>query len=209
MPVNGMLLIGPTGVGKTPFGNYLEEYGVGGKRCFHFDFGHQLRSVAVHDGPAADYTAGEHEFIGKVLSEGVLLENEHFYIAEKIIDVFLHGRGFKENDILVLNGLPRHAGQALDIERKVAVTGVIVLDCSAEDIYSRIRENAGGDRMGREDDGIGMVRKKLEIFHRRTAPLIQHYETAGRDVFRLKVNYSSTAEELYSDFLLLEKRHRV
>jgi len=209
MPVNGMLLIGPTGVGKTPFGNYLEERGLGGKRCFHFDFGHQLRSVAVYDGPAADYTAAEHEFIRKVLSEGVLLENEHYYIAEKIIDVFMHGRGFKENDILVLNGLPRHAGQALDIERKVAVTGVIVLDCSAEDIYSRIRENAGGDRAGREDDGIGMVRKKLEIFHKRTAPLIQHYETAGRDVFRLKVNYSSTAEELYSDFLLLEKRHRV
>ena len=209
MPVKSMLLIGPTGVGKTPFGDYLEERGLGGKRCFHFDFGHQLRSAARHDGPAAEFTRGEYEFIRKVLDEGLLLEDEHFHIAEKVMDVFLHRSGFGGDDILVLNGLPRHAGQALDMGRKVNITCLAVLDCDAEDIYTRIRDNTGGDRLGRADDGIEMVRRKLDIFHQRTAPLIRYYEAAGRGIFRLKVTHSSTAGDLYSDFLSLAKSLRI
>jgi adenylate kinase family enzyme len=196
-----MLLIGPTGVGKTPFGARLEKNGFGGNRCVHFDFGNELRTVAHHDVPSEGFSRREHAFIRDVLEKGLLLENEHFPIAEKVIDAFLLRSGFGRHDILVLNGLPRHVDQARDIDRKMEITSLIVFDCTAEDIFQRIRHNTGGDRLGRPDDGIEMVRKKLEIFQARTTPLVSYYAKAGMDVFRIGVTHSSTAGDLYADFL--------
>ncbi len=194
-----LLLIGPTGAGKTPFGDYLEKKGIGGKRCVHFDFGHQLRTVAESDIPPAGFDRGEHSFIKEVLSGGLLLENEHFYIAGKILDSFARSRDFRQEDVMVLNGLPRHKGQARDMDGIVDVQGVIVLDCSPEDVYERICRNTGGDRSERDDDGIELVRKKLEIFSSRTEPLIERYSKAGGVILRLKVSVSSTAADVYRD----------
>ncbi len=196
-----MLLLGPTGVGKTPFGSCLERNGFMGRRCLHLDFGQELRAIAGQEVPPDGFSCEEQSFIRDVLSKGLLLEDEHFPIAEKLVEAFLRRKGYGWDDIVVLNGLPRHEGQAKDIDRKMHVRGVIVLECSAEDIFERIRHNAGGDRLGRSDDGIEMIRKKLAIFHARTAPLVSHYAKAGRDVFRLKVSSSSNAEDLYADFL--------
>ncbi len=202
-PVGAILLIGPTGVGKTPFGSCLEKNGFRGRRCLHFDFGQELRSIAGQELPPEGFSRREQAFIRDVLEKGFLLENEHFPIAEKVVDSFLRKKGFGQCDMLVLNGLPRHEDQAKDIDRKMEVRGLVVLECEAEDIFERIRHNTGGDRMGRSDDGVEMIRKKLTIFHTRTAPLISHYTKAGRGVFRLKVSSFSTTEELYSDFLSL------
>lgn len=204
LPVHAMLLLGPTGVGKTPFGSCLEKNGLRGKRCLHFDFGQELRSVASQEFPPNDFNRREQNFIRDVLSKGLLLENEHFPIAEKVVNAFLRRRGFGHGDILVLNGLPRHVDQAKDIDRKMDVRGVIVLECAAEDIFERIRNNSGGDRVGRSDDGIEMVRHKLAIFDSRTAPLVSYYAKAGSEVFRLKVSPFSNAEDIYSDFLSFE-----
>ena len=44
--INTILLIGPTGSGKTPFGDYLEQHGIADRACLHFDFGSSLRSAA-------------------------------------------------------------------------------------------------------------------------------------------------------------------
>ena len=203
-----MLLIGPTGVGKTPFGSCLEKNGFRGRRCLHFDFGHELRTLAQKEAAPEGFSCQEHAFIRDVLEKGLLLENEHFPIAEKVIDAFMRRSGFGRDDILVLNGLPRHEEQAADIDRKMTITNLIVLECAVEDIFKRIGSNAGGDRVGRSDDGIEMVRKKLDIFHARTAPLVSYYANAGKDVFRLKVTHSSTAEDLYTDFLPLACKHR-
>ena len=207
--VRAMLLIGPTGVGKTPFGSCLEKNGFRGSRCMHFDFGHELRNLAQQEAAPEGFSRREHVFIRDVLEKGLLLENEHFPIAEKVIDAFIRRSGSGPDDILVLNGLPRHEDQARDIDRKMTITSLIVLECGVEDIFKRISYNTGGDRLGRSDDGIEMVRKKLDIFHARTAPLVDHYMKAGRGVFRLKVGSSSTAEDLYSDFLSLEREPQV
>jgi adenylate kinase len=205
--IDAILLIGPTGVGKTPFGECLERRGLDGRRCLHFDFGQQLRRIAGNSMPPGGFSREEHAFIRDVLEKGLLLENEHFPIAEKIIDMFLDDNGFGAKDMLVLNGLPRHLDQARDMDRKVKTAAVVVLECEAEDIFIRIRENPGGDRSERNDDGVEMVRKKLTIFRERTSPLIRHYSAAGRRVFIVKVGSSSTAEDIYSQFIALAERH--
>jgi hypothetical protein len=42
-----LLLLGPTGAGKTPLGDWLEAHGLWGRPCHHFDFGANLRAVVA------------------------------------------------------------------------------------------------------------------------------------------------------------------
>lgn len=199
MSVDAILLIGPTGSGKSPLGDLLEQEGLGGRRCLHFDFGGRLRTVADEPGPPAGFDQREHSFIREVLDKGLLLENEHFPIAEKIVRHFLCQKRYAAGDLVILNGLPRHRDQAEDMKRLVNFRGLVVLDCSAGDVCERIRENSGGDRTGRDDDQLELVRKKLEIFRARTEPLIDYFSSAGAAVVRAAVTPRSTARDCYAD----------
>jgi len=154
-------------------GEWLEENGLWGRRCFHFDFGANLRQAAEQG--RGVLTDGELEVVRDVLKTGALLENENFPIAEKILRGFAEARGIRPDDLLVLNGLPRHAGQADDVDRIVDMRAVVVLECSANVVRERIRTNAGGDRAGRTDDSPAAVANKLWIFEERTRPLLDHY----------------------------------
>jgi adenylate kinase len=197
-PVNAVLLLGPTGSGKSPLGDCLERKGLHGRRFLHFDFGEQLRAVASSPSPPVGFDAGEHCFVRGVLEKGLLLEKEHFPIALKVVDSFLRRNHFEPDDTLVLNGLPRHVGQAQDMDAVAAVGSVVVLECSPGDTQKRICTNIGGDRTARTDDDIEMVRRKLEIYRKRTAPLIDYYTAKKCTVVKIEVTPESTAEAIYS-----------
>jgi adenylate kinase len=196
-PIDAILLLGPTGAGKSPLGDAVARSGLFGRRCHHLDFGSELRGAVSEAERASIYTNGEIDFIHGVLERGLLLENEHFSLARKIISLFLSRTGFLQDDVLVLNGIPRHEGQASDIATIAHVHSLVILDCSAEDIYCRIQENTGGDRMGRVDDNRELIEKKLDIFHERTAPLIEHYERCGRKLYRIPVLNTMTPADAY------------
>ena len=178
-----ILLVGPTGIGKTPLGDLMEKKGLRGCRCFHFDFGANLRVLAavllgthtLGTCTSGTHTLGTHPFPEKKndvspitvspildffspqeravildsLAGGALLENENFPIAEKILNRFVAEKGVGLDDLLIMNGLPRHAGQARDLERSVEVRAVVCLAGTAAVIKERIRLDAGGDRAGR------------------------------------------------------------
>ena len=171
-----ILLLGPTGSGKTPLGEYLETNELKNQQCFHFDFGRELRAVAQRNEPPANCSREDIDYIHKVLKEGALLENETFYIAENILRTYMEHKGITADDSVVLNGLPRHIGQAEDVDKIVTVKMVIHLVCTPEVVYKRIRQNSGGDRMGRKDDSIVEVEKKLKLFNGRTRMLVGYYQ---------------------------------
>ena len=50
-----VLLLGPTGAGKSPLGDWLEARGLWGRPCHHFDFGANLRAI-VAAGPSDRFT---------------------------------------------------------------------------------------------------------------------------------------------------------
>src|SRR5512142_2945988 len=93
--VDAILLIGPTGSGKSPLGDALASRGFLGRRSHHLDFGSELRSISAGIG-AATYTRDEQDFILGVLEQGLLLENEHFVLAQKIIGLFLERSRFRD-----------------------------------------------------------------------------------------------------------------
>ncbi len=192
---DAILLIGPTGSGKTPLGQLLQQRGLRGRSCSHFDFGEQLRRAASAK-PPPSLSSDDVKFIEAVLRTGSLLEDEHFRIAEKILRAFICEHIATDDGLVVLNGLPRHVGQANDIDAIVAIQAAVHLSCTAEVVFERIRTNAGGDRTGRVDDDLAAITNKLEIFTRRIAPLIEHYRSCGVRIETIEVQADTTAEDV-------------
>ncbi|MDA8100862.1 MAG: nucleoside monophosphate kinase [Nitrospiraceae bacterium] len=198
-PVDAVLLVGPTGVGKSPLGDHLATHGLFGRKAHHLDFGSELRSlVSLSDSLRPNYSSEELTFIHDVLHGGLLLENEHFPLARKIIDHFLLRQKFRSSHLLILNGIPRHVGQAQDITTIARVHALIHLVCSVNDVYTRLETNVGGDRSKRTDDNRDLVVKKLLIFEERTAPLLSHYRTQGAKIYDLPVTSTSSASQKYA-----------
>ena len=141
MKFEAILLLGPTGSGKTPLGDCLEQFPLWDRRCHHFDFGANLRAV-VGGETAVSFTAAEIRFLRRVLEEGALLEAEHFPLAARILDAFIARKNVQTADLLVLNGLPRHREQAKAMVCKVAVIAVVQLDCDARTVAERLWRNS-------------------------------------------------------------------
>ncbi len=196
--LDAILLLGPTGAGKSPLGERIEQRGLWGRRCFHFDFGENLRAVAALES-APGFSAAQLDYVRDVLERGALLENETFVIAENILDRFIASRGVGPGDLLVMNGLPRHVGQARDVGGRVRMIRVVELVCDAGTVVRRISTNAGSDRAGRKDDAIALVRQKLRTFAARTAPLLAHYEQQGVLTTRVRVSAATQPDELIAE----------
>lgn len=194
-----ILLIGPTGSGKTPLGELLQRSGLGKVRCEHFDFGAELRGLAA-EGPGGELTEADAQTARNVLASGALLTDEQFPIAERLLKRFLAQRDVGPGELLVLNGLPRHAGQARDLEGLLDVRMVVELACGPEVVAERIAANTGGDRAGRTDDDPAAVRRRHETYRQRTAPLIEHYRRCGAEVVTIPVDASTSADEMLRRF---------
>jgi adenylate kinase len=193
---SSILLLGPTGAGKSPLGEALERRGLGGHRWVHFDFGASLREVARLRRRPRGFTEREMAVIRHALAAGALLENENVPIAEKILERFRRKRRVKKGDILVLNGLPRHEGQAASLDRTLHVTDVVSLEADPDVIKDRIRLNTGGDRSDRVDDSAEEVGRKYAVYQKRTKPLLAYYRKHGARVRKLPVLSDTTAEDM-------------
>ena len=191
-----ILVVGPTGSGKSPLGDWLETHGLRGRRCHHFDFGANMRA-------ASGLSPEETRFLPEVLKRGALLENETFHIALKILDAFLATRKPQPDDLLVMNGLPRHVGQAVGLDGHLEFVAVVHLVCDAATVWDRLRNNTGGDRTTRDDDSRELVEKKLRIFNERTAPLIAHYRQRGVPVVEVKVGVETQQAEMAKSLFIV------
>jgi adenylate kinase len=191
-----VVLLGPTGSGKTPLGALLEQKGLSGRRCAHFDFGQELRAVAARSEPDGHVTMKDVHFVRHVLDTHALLEDKDFPLAGRILDSFLRARRADANTIVVMNGLPRHVGQAEALDAQIAVRAVIVLECPPETVRRRIAANAGGDRADRVDDDATAIERKLRTFTQRTLPLIDYYRQRGAELVTIPVTAAMTAEEM-------------
>ncbi|MDD8026693.1 MAG: nucleoside monophosphate kinase [Acidobacteriota bacterium] len=179
-----VLILGPTGAGKTPLGDFWQTWGLAGRRCFHFDFGAELRAAAASE---SRLEPADLEIVRRALRTGALLEDGQFPIALKILASFIRERGVGSNDILILNGLPRHAGQARDMEAYVEIKAVVRLRAARPVILARIRSNAAGDRAGRTDDDHEAVAVRWRLFEARTAPLEAFYGQQGVPLLIIEV----------------------
>ncbi|MCX6565481.1 MAG: nucleoside monophosphate kinase [Candidatus Aminicenantes bacterium] len=195
------LLVGPTGAGKTPLGNFLERSGWNGRRCLHFDFGAELRKADAGAENVPGLSGEDRNVIRQVLRDGALFEDRHSSLVRKIFDDFLRRRGAQALDLLLLNGWPRHLGQARDLETFAVVRRIVLLNAPAETIRERIRTDAAGDRSVREDDSPDEVEIKFTLYEERTRPLVGYYAAKGIPVTTLEVAAETSAADLHRDLL--------
>lgn len=198
-PWPSLLLVGPTGSGKTPLGEELERRGLDGRRCLHFDFGKTLRAAAAGGGGALGLSAAEEEAVRLSLGSGALFEDKDLPMIRKILVGFAETRGLGPGDLLVLNGLPRHRRQAEALSDLVDVERVVFLEAGPTVVRDRIRRDTGRDREGRSDDSQDAVARRLEIFRERTAPLLEHYRHRGVPIATILVTADMSASDMYAE----------
>jgi adenylate kinase family enzyme len=130
--------------------------------------------------------------VKNVVKLGKLLDEKDFRIARIILEEFIRYKHVRKNDVLVLNGLPRHKGQAEAVNKMIDVKLIIYLNCKVRIVRERIRKNSGGDRIGRVDDSLWFISQKLRIFKARTLPLINYYRGKGASIISINVAEDST-----------------
>lgn len=204
-PFEAVLVLGPTGAGKTPLGAFCEKHGLWGRECAHFDFGHELRRAA-DGGDGVDLTGPDIRFIRRMLHGGALLEEDRFYIAGALFSRFVLERHVGAGHMLVLNGLPRHEAQAERMAEFVDVKALINLVCEPETVAGRIRFNTGGDRTGRVDDAYDRIAAKLRLFTERTLPLVRYYCSRNVPVLDFSVGLHTLPEEIHESLNSCHRR---
>lgn len=200
-----MLLLGATGAGKTPLGQQMEVMDLWWNNYFHFDFGEQLRQAVKDESTVLD--AEEKARIKDILENNELLEDKDFPIAQKLLLNFIETRkiGEDEDDVIVLNGLPRHLGQANALSDIVDIKFIVFLNCPPGVAHERIKYNCGGDRTDRIDDSYEEVKKKIEIFYDQTFPLIEFYRAQGKNIVEVAIDIDTLPLFIIQDLGVLEK----
>ena len=183
-----ILILGATGSGKTPFGAQLETQPLWGRKWRHFDFGEKLRNAAAKGGNQF-LSKEELSIIENSLKTNSLLEDKDFPIAEKILKNFLMEKNIEPIlDVVILNGLPRHIGQAEALDKIMDIKAVIYFAATPSVLFERIKSNVGGDRADRTDDSIEEISRKLEIFKNQTMPLLDYYKNLDRTILEVEVD---------------------
>ena len=192
-----ILLIGPTGSGKTPLGTFLENHLLWNRTCHHFDFGEHLRGILSGTISVPNIKRKEIDTIQRVLGSGALLANQDFYIATHILDFFIQEHHVTEKDIVLFNGLPRHVGQAHDVEKLCTFRLIMYLDCPARIVHQRIQKNIGKDRTNRMDDSFYEIENKLRIFHGTTIRLLDHYQSLSIPVLSIPIDINTRERDIF------------
>ncbi|MBI2233061.1 MAG: nucleoside monophosphate kinase [Candidatus Aenigmarchaeota archaeon] len=203
-----IIIIGPQGSGKgTQARMIAERFGIS-----HVSTGDMLREIARQN-----TDTGAH--IDLLIRKGSLIPDD--------IVTDLLSRRLSEDDCkkgFVLDGYPRNANQAKLLEVIAKIEAVIYLKLSDEEavkrlatrfvcnkcgeIYGIVKQPAeegkcdacGGDLYQRNDESEFAVRRRLEIFHKDTKPLIDHYRYK-----RLlhEINANQSIEQVFSDISLI------
>jgi adenylate kinase len=174
----GLVLIGPPGVGKgTQAAQLRDEFGLA-----HIATGDLLRAHRAQRTELGRQAA-------TYMSDGRL-------VPDGLVVAMVHER-IRESPRFVLDGFPRSLAQAralaevLLVERR-RLTAAVFVEAPDEIVIERI---AGRDE-GRDDDNAATVRRRLEVFHRSTAPVIAYYEVLG---ILHRIDAARPIDEVYAD----------
>jgi adenylate kinase len=173
----GLVLIGPPGVGKgTQAARLRDEF-----ELAHIATGDLLREHRARD-TELGRQASEYMTAGRLVPDDLVVA----MIRERIATT----RRF------LLDGFPRTLAQAGALGQVLRLAGrdltaVIFVDAPDEIVVGRIAGRADG----RDDDDRETVRRRLELYHRNTGPVIDHYARLG---LLHRIDASRPVEAVYS-----------
>lgn len=159
------LLFGAPGSGKGTQGRVMGEV----PGFFHLSCGDVFRNL--------DRSSQEYRDVNLYSSQGRLVPDETtIRIWKRHLDALtVLGQYKPQQDLLVLDGIPRNLRQAELVEEHIQVQMVVQLVCpDFEAMIRRIRRRA--IKENRLDDASeDIIRRRFEIYQKETAPLLSHY----------------------------------
>lgn len=152
-----IILIGIQGSGKSTQGNLLSEK----LSIPYLSTGHIFREIAKEKTPFGRY-------VKETLNAGVLIPDDK---TLEIVDDYLSREEYKQG--YILDGFPRTVKQAEEF--KEHIDSVIYLNVSDREALWRLsyREDE------REDETLLALRKRIELFHELTEPVLDFYREKG------------------------------
>ncbi len=158
-----VVFLGPPGAGKgTQAVRIAEKYNVP-----HISTGDILRA-AVKEGTELGKLAKEYMDKGELVPDDVIIG----IIRERLSQSDVRERGF------ILDGFPRTLPQAEALDKmlselRLPLDKVVYLNVDDEEIVKRLLAR------GRADDTEEVIRNRLEVYRKQTAPLIDYYSERG------------------------------
>jgi adenylate kinase len=178
-----LLLLGPQGSGKgTQARRISAEYGIP-----HIATGDKLRAAIASGTPLGLE-------VKPILDRGELVPDELIIdLIRERLEAPDAANGF------VLDGFPRTMGQADALDSMLREIGreltvVFALQVSDEICIERLLKRAREEQ--RPDDTPEAIRRRLELYHRETEPLIEHYRTLG---VLIPIHADGTPNEVFAE----------
>ncbi len=171
-----IVLIGIQGSGKSTQGNLLSSK----LSVPYLSTGHIFREMAKEKTQSGRY-------IKETINAGILIPDEK---TIEIVNEYLGRPEYSEG--YILDGFPRTKVQAQSFNEKV--DRVVYLKVSDKEALWRIAGRADN----REDETLQAIKKRIEMFHEFTEPVIEFYKEKG---LLLEVDGEKDIEEINKEIL--------
>lgn len=165
--MKNIVIFGAPGAGKgTQSDKLIEKYGLG-----HISTGDVLRNE-IKNGTELGKTAKGYIDNGQLIPDDLMVS-----ILASVYDGF-----GKEHAGVIFDGFPRTIPQAEALKKMLAerghqVAAMIELSVPEDELMARLLNR--GKLTGRSDDNEETIKKRLDVYHNQTAPLIDWYENEG------------------------------
>jgi adenylate kinase len=171
-----LVLIGIQGAGKSTQGNMLsQELGIP-----YLSSGHVFREMAKEKTELG-------RWLKETLNTGSLIpDKETLEIILSYLEKPEYAKGY------ILDGFPRTVVQAEAFGN--SAEKVIFIDVSDREALWRI----SGRVSDREDETLHAIRKRIELFHEKTTPVIEYYRDQGKLV---QVNGELEVPEVFAEIM--------
>lgn len=171
-----LVLIGIQGAGKSTQGNLLsEKYDIP-----YLSSGHVFRSLAKEK-------TAQGRWIKETMNSGALIPDD---VTLDIVLGYLSRPEYEKG--YILDGFPRTVAQAEAFNG--SVDKVVFLDVSDREALWRI----SGRVAEREDETLQAIRKRIELFHESTVPVIDYYEKLGK---LARINGELDVDEVFAEIV--------
>ena len=181
--MKNIVIFGAPGSGKgTQSDLMVQKYGLN-----HISTGDVLRAE-IKKGTELGKTAASFIEKGNLIPDDLMIS-----ILAKVYDSFGDHKG------VIFDGFPRTIPQAealkkmLD-ERGDKVAAMIELDVPEAELMTRLIKR--GEDSGRADDNEETIKKRLQVYHQQTQPLIEWYKQEG---LHYHINGHGTLERIFAD----------
>jgi adenylate kinase len=181
-----VIMLSPPGAGKGTHGRWLTTH----TGAAHISAGDLLRAEVARGSDLGRQVAVYTE-------RGDLVPDELIFriLAPAVVAAARDTGGY------VLDGFPRTMPQALRAAQfgaDLALTSnaVIYLTAPEEELISRLLDRAHRD--GRADDTLGVIKHRLAVFAKETAPLVDYYRSRG---ILLELSTDRPEAEVQADLL--------